>query len=163
MKRFKKLVVIFMCMSFLLSLFGCKAKDKYILDGPGMVNSYAWDSFDISRSGDSYAQHNFDITVSYSEKGYVVKGTLLGYEESEGILLPKSACKQSDALDPGGLPDVTNTISADDMEDVIILDAPDISIHVGYVDGRCLPKVDEDDFSIKVYEIVYPYFEDKYD
>ena len=68
MKRLKRSVVILLCIATLLAIFGCKAKDKYILDGPGMVNHCAWDTFYVSRSGDSYAQHNFDITVTYSEK-----------------------------------------------------------------------------------------------
>lgn len=152
-----------MCLGSILALFGCKKeKDPFILDGPGMENPYAWNSFDISRSGDSYAEHNFSITVINGEKGYIVKGTLLGYEENEGILLPKDACRKIDALEPGHLPDVADTPLPDDMEDVIILDAPDVSIHVAYLNGTLLEKVDEDSFSIEVYNIVLPYFREKY-
>ena len=144
---------------WLATLFGCN-KNKYILDGPGMENPDAWVTFSVSRSGDSYAQHNFHITVTDTADGYVVKGTLLNCEEEEeGILLPKSACRKIDALDPGGLPNVTQSISEEsDIELPLPLDTPEIEIEVGYLDGRLLSKVDKDDFSLKVYEIVSPYF-----
>lgn len=149
-------------MSFALlgMLFGCN-KDKYMVDGPGMINPYVWEYFTVSRSGDSYAQHNFYITVSCSNNGYIVKGTLLNCEEEEeGILLPKSACEQIDALAPGDLPDVSNDTSDEINTDLPLpLDTPEVQIEVAYVDGRLLSKADKDDFSIKVYEIVSPYFE----
>ena len=163
MKRLKRSVVILLCIATLLAIFGCKAKDKYILDGPGMVNPYAWDTFYVSRSGDSYAQHNFDITVTYSEKGYIVKGTFVNYEEEAEVLLPRSACEQIDALNPGKLPDAVEVVPEEsDAEAPFLLDAPQVEIGVGYVDGRHLSKVDQDDFSIEIYQIVAPYFEEKY-
>ena len=163
MKRLKRSVVILLCIATLLAIFGCKAKDKYILDGPGMVNPYAWDSFYVSRSGDSYAEHNFHITVTDSEKGYIVRGTLLNYEEEACILLPRSACEQIDALKPGQLPDAVRVAPEEtDVESPFLLDAPQVSIGVSYVDGRQLSKVDQDDFSIEIYQIVAPYFEEKY-
>lgn len=171
MKSIFRLAVIIMCLGFIASLFGCKAKDKYILDGPGMINPSAWYTFAISRSCDSYAQHNFHITVSNEHEGLVVKGTLLDndgteYEDYDGIILPKEACLAIENLNPAELPDfifqetVTSSNSGD--EELIILDAPEIEIEVGYADGRLLQKVDENNFSIEVYEIVLPYFRDKF-
>ena len=138
--------------AWLATLFGCK--EKHILDGPGMVNPDAWDTFYVSRSGDSYAQHNFYITISNSADGYIAKGTVLNCkEEEEGILLPKSACRQIDELSPGTLPDVVESVSDESDEELPMpLDFPEVEIEVGYADGRLLRKVDRDDFSLKVYE-----------
>lgn len=157
--KLKRLVVMVMLLAWLCALFGCN-KDKYILDGPGMVNSHAWDSFCVSRSGDSYAQHNFDICVKYADDGYVVTATLINSEGEESVVLPKSACQQIDALDPAGLPDAVQSVPDESGEELPMpLDFPEVEIEVGYADGRLLRKVDQDDFSLKVYEIVAPYFE----
>ncbi len=163
MKNLFRLVVIAMCISALLSLFGCKKeKNPFMLDGPGMINPYAWNSFDITRSGDSYAQHNFYINVNESADGYVVTGTVDGYCEEEGILLSKSDSEKIFDLDPGYLPDLADEIASGSDTLATVLDAPKVSIQVEYYDGRLLEKADEDSFSIKVYEIVQPYFEEKY-
>ena len=156
----KRLVVFLMCLSAILSLFGCGKKDKYILDGPGMVNTPTWESFSVSRSGDSYAQHNFNIIVKYREDGYVVKGTFLGYIDEVEFVLPDEACRKIDELRPHNLPDYIKDTSADIDENLIVLDAPEVNVEVAYTNGTLLKKVDEDDFSIKVYEIVSPYLND---
>ncbi len=163
MKYLKRLAVIVVCISALLSLFGCKKeKDPFMLDGPGMINPYAWNGFDITRSGDSYAQHNFYISINESADGYVVTGTVDGYCEEEGILISKSDSEKIYDLDVGYLPDIADKIASDSDELAIPLDRPEVTIHVAYYDGRLLEKADEEGFSIKVYEIVQPYFEEKY-
>ena len=133
-----------------------------MLDGPGMINPYAWNGFDVTRSGDSYAQHNFHISIKESADGYVVTGTVDGYCEEEGILLSESDSAKIDDLDVGYLPDIAVKIASESDGLAIPLDEPEVTIHVAYTDGRLLEKVDEDSFSIKVYEIVQPYFEEKY-
>ena len=159
MKR-KRWVVMVLLFAWLAALFGCK--EKHILDGPGMVNLNAWDTFYVSRSGDSYAQHNFDICVKYADDGYVVTATLINSEGEESVVLPKSACQQIDALDPAGLPDAVQSMPDESGEELPMpLDFPEVEIEVGYADGRLLRKVDQDDFSLKVYEIVAPYFEEE--
>lgn len=154
--------------AFLASLFGFKkTPDKCILDGPGMINPFVWDEFSVSRT-DSYAQHNFYISVESTDTGYYVKGSLRDedgteYEENEGILLSASVRKKIDELAPCSLSDaVCNESTNDFTDDVFVLDAPDIRITVKYTDGKILKKADNDDFSIKVYNIVLPCFRDKY-
>lgn len=137
-------------------------KDKHVLDGPGMENTVFWDSFSISRT-DSYAQHNFQISVKYYEDRYVVTGILRdedGTEYDGEVELPEEARIQIDKLLPHTLPDVIPVESGDD--DLIVLDAPEVQIEVAYTDGTLWQKVDENDFSLQVYEIVLPYFEEKF-
>ena len=154
-----------MCLSAIFSFFGCGKKDKYILDGPGMVNTSNWDSFSVSRSCDSYAQHNFHITVKHDADGYVVKGSFINGEVNEGIVLPESSCRKIDELQPQNLPDLIliNTESDGDIEETIVLDVPEVKVEVAYTNGTLLQKVDENDFSIKVYQIVEPYLSKKFD
>ena len=137
-------------------------KDKHILDGPGMENTVFWDSFSISRT-DSYAQHNFQISVKYYEDRYVVTGILRdedGTEYDGEVELPEEARIQIDKLLPHTLPDAIPVESGDD--DLIVLDAPEVQIEVAYTDGTLWQKVDENDFSLQVYEIVLPHFREKF-
>lgn len=143
-----------------LNRFKRTVKDGAVCGGSG--KTAGWDSFSISRS-DSYAEHNFHITVQYKPGGYLVKGTFLGYEDERCIVLPKSACRKIDELQPHNLPDVvSNKGESDILDDVMILDAPEVKVEVAYTNGTLLPKVDENDFSIRVYQIVWPYFVKKY-
>ena len=143
-----------------LNRFKRKTKDGAVCGSSGKT-AY-WDSFRVSRS-DSYAEHNFHITVNYKPGRYIVKGTFLGYEDERCIVLPKSACRKIDELQPHNLPDVvTNREESVFFDDVIILDAPEVKVEVAYTNGTLLPKVDENDFSIRVYQIVAPYFVKKY-
>lgn len=57
---------------------------------------------------------------------------------------------------------VSNKGESDILDDVMILDAPEVKVKVAYTNGTLLPKVDENDFSIRVYQIVWPYFVKKY-
>ncbi len=143
-----------MCLATLRSLFGFKT-----VDTPGMEN---WESFSVSRS-DSYAQHNFYISVKRHKSRYVVRGALRDddgteYEENKGIVLPRKACVKIDALQPQNLPNVTASGEISPDEDLIVLDAPEVQVEVAYTDGMLNLKVDEDNFSIRVYRIVMPYF-----
>lgn len=159
----KRLVVCLMCISALLWLFGCGKKDRFILDGPDMENTSAWNSFSISRYGDSMANQNFQITVQKSDIGYAVTGEVLGYSETEGIILSKKDCRKIDELKPHLLPDVAETKKQSEMDDVMILDAPSVNIEVGYIDGTLHQKVDENDFSMSIYNIVELYFIKKFE
>ena len=152
-----------MCAAVIFTLSGCCK--SHLLDGPGMINPASWDSFTVSRS-DSYAQHNFYIQVEARNEGLFVTGEVRGddgslYEETEGILLSGEEADALYALTPALLPDrVTN--SGDSLDGVEILDAPSVSVEVKCTDGRVLAKVDEDDFTLKVYQIVLPCFQRKY-
>ena len=160
--KVKRWAVVIMAASFLLNLFGCGK--KVIRDGPGMINPASWDSFTVSRS-DSYAQHNFYIEVVQRNEGLFVTGEVRGedgtiYTDEAGIQLsPKEAERILD-LEPALLPDCRR--SQTDDEDLLVLDQSFVSIEVICTDGRRLEKVDENDFSIRVYEIVVECFEKKY-
>lgn len=165
MKLVKRLAVILLCIATLLSLLSCKIKDRFLLDGPGMENTHTWDSFTVSRS-DSFAQYNFYIAVQYDAGGYIVTGELRDndgteYAEEAGIVLPKKACAKIDQLYPGELPDAVPRPPAGDDEP-FVLDAPMVDIVVTYPNGEIRQKVDGNDFSIQVYEIVLPYFREKF-
>jgi hypothetical protein len=159
----KKLTAVALVASLAAVMFsGCK---QHILDGPGMINPASWDSFSVSRS-DSYAQHIFYIQVEVRNEGLFVTGEVRGddgsiYEETEGILLSDEEADALYALEPALLPDCVPN-SGDPLDGVEILDAPLVSIEVLCTDGRTLEKVDEDDFSLKVYQIVLPCFQRKY-
>ena len=146
-----------MCIASLLSLFGCGKKSPLLVDGPGMVNTTTWDSLSVSRYGDSMADQNFYITVKYYDDGYVVNGEGPALGEVQDVKLPDKACREIDALKPHLLPDVIASAEQSGTEEVILLDAPTAEIEVAYVDGTLHTKVDEDDFSMKLYRIVEPY------
>ena len=151
---------MFLGIASFLNRFKRKAKDGPVCGGSREMAG--WDSFSISRS-DSYAEHNFHISVKYHTDGYIVKGIFLGYEDERCIVLPKSACQKIDELQPQSLPNVVcNRVEDDFFDEMIILDAPEVNVEVAYTNGTLLPKVDKDDFSIQVYQIVWPYFAKKY-
>lgn len=156
-----------LCMIVVFLMVGCGK--GHIRDGPGMINPASWNSFTVSRN-DSYAQHNFCITVEERNEGLFVTGEVRGedgtiYTDEEGILLPKKEADQIYALEPALLPDCKILSAQEDaiiLEGGLVLDQGSVSIEVICTDGRVLEKTDEDDFSIKVYQIVTPCFEKKY-
>ena len=99
-------------------------------------------------------------------EGLVVTGEVRGedgtiYVDEEGILLPAEASRAIFDLKPALLPD-RQPVSDPDLAGVEILDAAFLTIEVICTDGRVLKKVDEDDFSLEIYQIVMPYFEKKH-
>ena len=164
MKFHKRWAVILMCLATLLSLFGCTIKKPHMVDGPDMENTDYWVSFTVSRV-DSYAQHNFSITVEETAEGYVVTGTVRDddgteYEETEGFILDEQTLIRLQQLRPHKLPDV---VPYPDQPDApVALDAPLVHIEVVCADGARLEKVDENDFSIKVYQLLLPCFREKF-
>ena len=163
MKVRNRWAVILMCLAALLSLFGCTAQKPHMADGPGMENTGYWVSFTVSRA-DSYAQHNFSITVEEAGDGCVVTGTLRDddgteYEETEGIPLPAAVRMELDKLQPHNLTNVG--IYPDDPDGAEVLDAPLVRIEVVCADGVRLEKLDDNDFSLEVYQLVLPLFREK--
>lgn len=160
MKRVIRLALLVGTTACIFSFFGCR--NKHILDGPGMVNDLSWKSFTISRS-DSYAQHNFSFTVEHTEKGYLLTGVCRGeygdeYDVEEGMLLSAKEIQYLRTLNLGNLPDAVPA-SPDELEDIILLDAPTIALHIIYPDGTVQEKAMQKDFSIELYEWFLPYFE----
>ena len=164
MKFCKRWAVMLMCLAALASLFGCTVKKPPTVDGPGMENTGYWVSFTVSRV-DSYAQHNFCITVEERGDGCVVTGTLRDddgteYEETEGIPLPEAVRMQLDKLQPHNL--TGKGVYPDDPNGPVALDVPLVSIQVVTADGAQLEKLDDNDFSLDVYQLVLPLFREKY-
>ena len=163
------------CLSKIFSFLKRGKRSKHVLDGYGMENTSYAEGFCVSRSGDSYAQQNFYISVNRTDDGYTANGTLLDddgteYSTEESIALSKKACRAIEELHPERLTDVavpTGIEESDESdkgyesEEIMILDAPNVEIEVVYADGSLHEKIDEDDFSIKVYEIVLPCFRSK--
>ena len=160
MKRVIRLALFVGTAACIFSFFGCR--NKRILDGPGMINDLNWKAFTVSRS-DSYAQHNFSFTVERTENGYLLTGECRGeygdeYDVEEGMLLPTREIQYLRTLNLGDLPDA-NPASPDELDDILILDAPTITLHVIYLDGTVQEKVMQEDFSIELYKRFLPYFE----
>ena len=130
-----------------------------------MVNPFVWNKIIVSRT-DSYAQHNFYITVVNDYPKCILTGTLRDendiYEEDDGIVIKGSDAEKIRAWNPDSLPDVDNTACNEEIRDILeeveILDASCVSIIVYYVDGTKQKKVDEDNFSLEFYQAVLPYF-----
>ena len=160
MKRVIRLALFVGAATCIFSFFGCR--NKHILDGPGMVNDLSWKAFTIYR-GDSYAQHNFSFTVERTEKGYLLTGVCRGaygdeYDVGEGVLLSAKDIQYLRTLNLGDLPDAVPA-SPDELEEIIILDATTITLHVTYPDGTVQEKAMREDFSIELYKRFLPYFE----
>lgn len=152
-----------MCLSKLFSFLKRDKETDHISDDGGRAYALQVESFSVSRSGDSYAQQNFYIFAKRTDDGYMANGTLLDddgteYNAEEDIALSKSACRAIDELHPERLPDVTVIEGNDEIEAMIICDAPTIEIKVSLSNGCLRKKIDYDDFSMKLYEIVLPCF-----
>ena len=157
MKRIKIPAVLATCAACVLSLFGC-GKD-HILDGPGMVNDLTWREFTVTRS-DSYAQYNFWFTVEYKESGFYLTGECRGedgalFENEEGILLSSETVRMLRSLMLGDLPDAKPDSGGDDA---FLLDAPDYSLSLTYMDGIQQEKAITNQLSLSLYQHFLPYF-----
>ncbi len=161
--KVKRLVVVFLLGAFLSSLFGCK-KD-HILDGPGMVNDSPWKAFTVSRT-DSYSQYNFWFTVEQGDFGFLLTGECRGadgelYTIEEGVELSTKDVLYLRGLHLGDLEDVTPDNEAGDEELILpdALDAPDVTLHLTWRDGKIQEKGLSQDISIEMYNHFLPYFE----
>ena len=143
---------------FSVSLFGCGK--KHVLDGPGMVNDQPWKSFTISRT-DSESQYNFWFTVEQGDFGFLLTGECQGedgdrYCLEEGVDLSTEDLQYLRNLRLHELSDDIPTIVDDDL---MILDAPEVSLVLTFIDGNSQKKVLSSDLSIQMYNRFLPYFE----
>ena len=167
MKQIKRWMVIILCLSSLLSLFGCQnIKNKYnVLDGPGMVNIPKWESFSISQTHSNFNYH-FDFTVTQNEFGdYYVTGTCQDdegntYENEEGIPLTASTITELRTLKLDELSDVKGNQSEID-DDLFLLDATVVTLSLTYVGGRVVNKSASEDLAFQIYNYLSPYFINK--
>ena len=160
----KKWMGFAMCMAFLMPLFACQSpnaplRKPDILDGPGMLNTSVWEGFEISRS-DSYYQYNFWFALKSSSDCYLLTGECVdedgtAYASFDGIKVPNveaEALREKFALDE--LSDRTE----DADSELIVLDAPVITLTLTYADGSQKQKSIGGDTSMDIYEALSPYF-----
>ena len=155
----KKWNVLAVCAGLLVSLFGC-AKPQ-ILDGPGMVNDRPWREFTLSRS-DSYAQYNFWFTVQDAKSEYLLTGECRDEDGNEyctesGVPLSAEDAQYLRELWLAELPDV----QPDGDDDLILLDAPEITLVLTWNDGTQTKKAISGDTSIELYQRFLPYFKNQ--
>ena len=149
-----------MCLSAILSLFGCGKGN--ILDGDGMENVPKWEKMELSRS-DSYAQHIFWFDVEMVNGEMLVTGECRDDDGNELALEKPVKLKHKDynymiSLKLDELPDVKETSIEDFDEELIILDAPSITLTLTYADGSKVKKCGADNVSIEIYHRLLPYF-----
>ena len=152
----KKWNVLAVCAGFLLSLFGCTKPQ--IVDGPGMVNDRPWREFTLSRT-DSYAQYNFWFTVQDAKSEYLLTGECRDevgneYCMERGVPLSEEDAQYLRDLWLGEQPDV----QPDGVDDLILLDAPDVRLVLTWRDGTQQEKYLPEETSIEIYNRFLPYF-----
>ena len=142
---------------FSLSLFGCGK--KHVLDGPGMVNDQPWKAFTLSRS-DSESQYNFWFTVEQGDFAFLLTGECRDengeiYNIEKGVEL---STKDLQYLRDLHLHDLSDVIVDDSVDDLMILDAPMISLVLTFRDGTTQEKHLSADTSLDIYQRLLPYF-----
>lgn len=152
-KRWMTGVII---LAFTLMVCGCK---KHVLDGPGMVNNQPWKAFTLSRS-DSYSQYNFWFTVQQGDFSFLLTGECRDedgemYTIDDGVELSSEDLQFLRDLWLGELPDA---VPGDDGDELIILDAPTITLVLTWMDNTEQEKVLSHDISIQIYQRFLPYF-----
>ena len=157
MKR-RRVVVLTLLALFSFSLFGCGK--KHILDGPGMVNDRPWKAFTLSRT-DSYSQHNFWFTVEQGDFALLLTGECRGedgelYVLEEGVEL---STEDHQYLRNLLLHELMDDVPTTDDDDLMILDAPEITFVLTFLDESSQKKVLSSDLSIQMYNRFLPYFE----
>lgn len=159
MKKVIRMAMLLGATVCIFSLFGCSK--KHLLDGPGMINDLNWKAFTLARS-DSFAQYNFTFTVEQSDSGYLLTGECRDQEGNEycvqeGMSLSADDIQYLRTLNLGNLPDAAPA-SPDEADDLILLDAPTVTLSVTYSDGALQDKSMVEDFSIQFYERFLHYF-----
>lgn len=154
----RRLAVLTLLALFSFSLFGCGK--KHVLDGPGMVNDQPWKAFTLSRS-DSESQYNFWFTVEQGDFAFLLTGECRDengeiYNIEKGVEL---STKDLQYLRDLHLHDLSDVIEDDAVDDLMILDAPMISLVLTFRDGTTQEKHLSEDTSLDIYQRLLPYFE----
>jgi len=142
-----------MCLSLLLTLFGCKKPE--ILDGPGMAMEI-WDQFTISQSSDDYSQcYVYTVRHDNNWKYYLIAEVFdyeLGYPEKKSIELDDDTVNELISLNLLALPD-----EAESTLDAEILDGTFLNFTVTDVNGKSYKKVISAKDADKIFELIKPY------
>lgn len=153
----KKVAVLLMCIPFLLSLFGCRKPG--MVDGPGMVNTQVWESFELSR-WDSDTTHSFWFTLKNDADCYLLTGQCTDrngktYYEEEGIQVPNAEAEALRRFNLEALPDRVELLDGDLIPPE---DDYEVRLTLIFFDGSRLEKTIDSDTSIALYEELLPYF-----
>ena len=159
MNGVKGAVMIGICFVLLLSLPGCGVKENYIMDGSGMINTYAWEEFELSRSDSNY-QYNFWFSLKSADGCYLLTGECSDeegnrYESLDGIEVPNA---EAEAIRREFALDELNDVVEDPESELILLDAPTVSLTLTYADGSKKEKSIGADASMDIYHALLPYF-----
>ena len=178
--------IIILCLSIVIALFGCEnnkkksrnqdildgadmykktelktiLRKKYMLDGPGMENEPKWTSFTISQTS-SYAQHNFSLDVVDDGNNVGVSGVCRDdngneYQTTDLIKLRFETIATLRQYDLDNLSDF-NDEKTEIEDELICLDADEVSLSLFYEDGRTAKKC-ASSLAIPIYKLLIPYF-----
>ena len=158
LKKISRLAVCFMCIAWLLSLFGCGKEKPHMLDGPDMEYKPQWTEFTLSRS-DSYAQYNFSFTVTEGDTDPLVIGVCRDqdgneYDVENGIVLTGDTLWALRRLNLEQLPEEEPW--PEDLE--MPLDRENITLTVVLSDGTVVKKNASSTLSMEIYQLLLPYF-----
>ena len=158
MKKLLRLAVVFVCMTWLLSLLGCGKAKPEVLDGPDMEYTPKWTEFTLSRS-DSYAQHNFSFTVTEGDTEPMVSGVCRDedgneYDVQTGITITGDTLWTLRRLNLEQLPEEEPW--PEDLE--IPLDMESVTLMLTLPDGTVEKKNASSNLSIEIYHLLLPYF-----
>jgi len=158
MKNAFRWMVMVMCISILLSLFGCGREKSQILDGPDMGYVPLWTEFTISRS-DSFAQYNFWFTVIDANPNALVTGECRDedgtrYEAETGIPISAEALWTLRRMDLEKLSEAVEM--PDDFPE--LLDGSIITLSVTLENGVVVKKSVSSDLSFEIYQLLLPFF-----
>ena len=145
-----------MCLSMLLSLFGCGSKDRFLVDGPDMARKL-WKEFTISQQSDEY-EGNFSYTVKIDdETGDFYLWTEAfdyeaGYPIDKSIRISKKCANELINIDIMSFPDYV----PDELEEMI-LDGTHQSLTVIDENGVLVKKSITSDKADAILELLAPY------
>ena len=155
--KIKRLAVAVLCVSLILSLFGCGKEKGFMLDGPDMEYHSPWTAFTLSRT-DSSTQYQFWFTVTDDGEHALVTGECSdeegnSYIEETGIEISAEDLWQLRWMDFDQLPEEEPW--PEDLE--LPTDMASITLTLTLSDGTVEQKNISSDLSIEIYELLLHY------
>ena len=148
-----------MCIAWLMTFLGCGKEKPHMLDGPGMEYQSPWTQFTLSRA-DSSTRYNFWFTVIDSGDQALVTGECRdaqgnSYSETSGIPISGEDLWQLRWMELYSLDPPTQWPEDLDMP----TDMPVITLTLTLTDGTTEEKNASGELSMKIYELLLPYFQ----